>query len=73
MKETIIVALTVLTLISGPALAMAGMNHQPHSVKTFMGKERKETLKEHSLSEKQGKKKGQGHTFGFQKQGKALR
>lgn len=48
--------------------ALAGMNHQPHSVKTFMGKERKvKTEVAQAEKEKAGARAGKIHINPFQK------
>ncbi|HKI52311.1 MAG TPA: hypothetical protein VJ995_09585 [Geothermobacteraceae bacterium] len=41
MKSFVIVLLAGMLSLGLSSFALAGMNHQPHSVKTFMGKERK--------------------------------
>lgn len=41
MKGIIIVLLAGMLSLGLSSFALAGMNHQPHSVKTFMGKARK--------------------------------
>ncbi len=46
MRNKLVVAVAVLFLFNAPVVAMAGMNHQPHNAKTFMGKERKEVKQE---------------------------
>lgn len=67
MRNKLVVAVAVLFLFNAPVVAMAGMNHQPHNAKTFMGKERKEVKKEKKeqrvpseLREKQTEKEAVG-------------